>query len=188
MTMALPMEVEADKPVVEAARVGDRVAFEQLVRTHRRWVNSVIFGVLGDRSRVEDVAQHVWKTVWKRIADLRDSEQWQSWLYSTARNAAVDAGRKITRHRKLVEQAAAAPPVHPESSPELSLAEQERQRTIMNAIRSLPGLYREPFVLRHVQGWSYKQIGDTMGMPVATVETRLVRARQMLRAALQGKV
>jgi RNA polymerase sigma-70 factor (ECF subfamily) len=59
---------------------------------------------------------------------------------------------------------------------------------VIEAIKALPALYREPFVLRHVQDWSYRQIAETMGIPVDTVETRLVRARRHLRAALDGKV
>jgi RNA polymerase sigma-70 factor (ECF subfamily) len=58
----------------------------------------------------------------------------------------------------------------------------------MDAIAGLPALYREPFVLRHLENWGYQQIAETMGMPAASVETRLVRARQLLREALTGKV
>jgi RNA polymerase sigma-70 factor (ECF subfamily) len=64
----------------------------------------------------------------------------------------------------------------------------EVSEVVLEAIRALPALYREPFVLRHLQGWSYRQIAETMGLPVDTVETRLVRARRLLREALDGKV
>ena len=56
------------------------------------------------------------------------------------------------------------------------------------AIQALPALYREPFVLRHVNVWSYRQIAEMMNMPVDSVETRLVRARRFLRESLKGKV
>jgi RNA polymerase sigma-70 factor (ECF subfamily) len=55
-------------------------------------------------------------------------------------------------------------------------------------VQSLPALYREPFVLRHLQDWSYAEIGEVLGLTTETVETRLVRARRMLREMLQGKV
>ena len=59
---------------------------------------------------------------------------------------------------------------------------------VLEAIRALPALYREPFVLRHLNDWSYQEIGDVMGMPVDSVETRLVRARRFLREALKDKL
>ena len=59
---------------------------------------------------------------------------------------------------------------------------------MLAAIQSLPALYREPFVLRHLSGWSYAEIAEVMGMPVDSVETRLVRARRLLRASLKDKV
>jgi len=59
---------------------------------------------------------------------------------------------------------------------------------MLDAISQLPPLYREPFVLKHLQDWSYAQIGDALGLPIDTVETRLVRARRLLREQLAGKV
>ncbi|HUU82150.1 MAG TPA: RNA polymerase sigma factor [Phycisphaerae bacterium] len=188
MTMPLAAEFDAEQPVIEAIQLGDRSAFQELVRRHGRWVRGVIFGVLGDGDRVDDVAQQVWQAVWSRIDDLRDAGQWRPWLYRLARNAAVDAGREKTRRKRLSLEAvgAASPAAH--QAPDRELVAGERRATVLTAIRSLPALYREPFVLRHLEDWSYRQIGDAMGLPTATVETRLVRARQLLREALMGKV
>ena len=121
--------------------------------------------------------------------DLRDAAQWRPWLYRLARNAAVDAGREKTRRRRLTEQATEiATRVPPVAAPVGQLVARERHRAVLQAIQGLPALYREPFVLRHLENWSYQRIADVMGMPTATVETRLVRARQLLREALSGKV
>jgi RNA polymerase sigma-70 factor (ECF subfamily) len=48
----------------------------------------------------------------------------------------------------------------------------------------MPAIYREPFVLRHLEDWSYRQIAETLDLPVDTVGTRLVRARRMLQETL----
>jgi RNA polymerase sigma-70 factor (ECF subfamily) len=52
----------------------------------------------------------------------------------------------------------------------------------------LPAIYREPFALRHLEGWTYAEIGTVLDLPLETVETRLVRARRLLREMLSGKV
>ena len=64
----------------------------------------------------------------------------------------------------------------------------ELRAELLQAIEALPALYREPFVLRHLEDWSYAQIGELLGLPTETVETRLVRARRLLREALRGTV
>jgi RNA polymerase sigma-70 factor (ECF subfamily) len=68
------------------------------------------------------------------------------------------------------------------------LAGDEQHGEVLNAVRALPALYREPFVLRHLNNWTYQEIADVMGMPVDSVETRLVRARRLLREALKDKL
>lgn len=189
MTRATPENVDAELPMVQAILAGDRGAFEQFVRRQSQWVRGVVFGVLGDSERVDDVCQQVWTTVWQQLGLLKDVERWRSWLYRLARNAAMDAGREVTRRRKLnkaVQEAHAGRNDH--RSPDRQAVDQEQSQLVMEALRSLPALYREPFVLRHLQGWSYQEIAELLSMPVDTVETRLVRARRHLRDALQGRI
>ena len=64
----------------------------------------------------------------------------------------------------------------------------ELEATLLQAVQALPVIYREPFVLRHLEDWSYAEIGEVLGLSVDTVETRLVRARRLLRESLQGKI
>ena len=186
---AWALETDPEHPVIEAVQRGDRYAFSELARRHESWVRGIIFGVLGDRDRLDDVAQQVWIRVWQQIGRLRDPKQWRTWVYRLARNAAVDAGRDRKRQRRLAREVGELKLVRPsvESAGE-SAVRQEQRAAVLEAIGSLSVLYREPFVLRHLQGWSYQEIADVMGMPVDTVETRLVRARRLLRAALKDKV
>lgn len=187
--MVLAENSEADEPLIEAVRDGDHYAFEELVRRRDRWVRGVIFGVLGDRDRVDDIAQQVWVTVWERIAELRDLRLWRAWLYRLARNAAIDAGREATRQRQHRQTLVSdfPRPTAP-TGPEGVSVEKEQHGAVLEAIRALPALYREPFVLRHLNGLSYRQIAGVLDMPVDSVETRLVRARRFLRESLKGKV
>ncbi|MGB2986809.1 MAG: RNA polymerase sigma factor [Phycisphaerae bacterium] len=180
---------DVDEPVVEAVRAGDRYAFGELVQRHNGWVRGVIFGVLGGRDRVDDVTQQVWVTVWQRIGDLRDAKRWRPWLYRLARNAAIDAGRDATRRRNRSQTPVADLPLRAAGeTPNQELVGREKHRVVLEAIRALPALYREPFVMRHLSGWTYSQIAEVMGMPVDSVETRLVRARRFLRESLKDKV
>ena len=187
--MPLAEEFDSEEPVIEAIRSGDRYAFQEFVCRRNRWVRGVIFGVLGNRECVDDVSQQVWSAVWQRIGELRDNRSWRPWLYRLARNAAVDAGREITRRRnvmrplvKNVQERTNLP------EPDVALAKEEQNCEVLAAIQALPAIYREPFVLRHVNGWTYREIGEVMGLPVDSVETRLVRARRFLRDSLKDRI
>jgi RNA polymerase sigma-70 factor, ECF subfamily len=189
MGTALADEFDVDLPVIEAIQAGDRYAFAELVQRHGSWVRAVVFGVLGRSDGIDDVVQQVWTSVWQRIRELRDPARWRPWLYRMARNAAVDAGREISRRRRLHKSAPDGVLAgQPDRVDARDPAAAERHRLVMAAINGLPALYREPFVLRHLNDWSYQQIADVMDMPVDSVETRLVRARRLLREALENKV
>ncbi len=189
MTMAMPLanEFDAEEPVIEAIRAGDRYAFDEFTRRQTRWVRGVVFGVLGNRDGLDDVCQQIWSAVWQRATELRDTRSWRSWLYRMARNLAVDAGRDATRRRHRDRTPDLAAPPRETACPAQRAASVEQGHRVLGAIQGLPAIYREPFVLRHLNDWSYRQIADVMGLPVDSVETRLVRARRLLREALRGE-
>ncbi len=172
-------------PVIEAIRERDPEALSELMRRQGRWVRGVIYGALGRRDRVDDVAQQVWLRIWNEAEQLEDVTRWRAWIYRIARNASLDTGRRIRRERRLGlevrEQARPGDTAPPERE---LMAEEERQR-MLDAIDALPAMYREPFVLKHLENWSYREIGETLGLPVDTVETRLTRARRKLREQLR---
>lgn len=195
MTVALSDECDPEQPVVEAIRGGDRFAFAEFVRRQNRFVRATVTGVLGMSDRVDDVCQQVWAAVWQRADKLKDTARWRPWLYRLARNAAIDAGRDVTRRKSYARQARAEPAAvtRPAAAgqsvdPGGALLDGERHETVLRAIRGLPALYREPLVLRHIHDWSYRQIAEVMGLPVDSVETRLVRARRMLRETLKDQI
>lgn len=188
MAMAQQEGFDAEEPVIEAIRAGDRYAFGEFMRRHNRWVVGVIYGVLGEHDGVEDVAQQAWTAVWRRAGELRDVKRWRPWLYRLTRNAAIDAGRDMTRRRGRMRVVAEDGEAASGDTPDCHLSGHEQHGEVLAAVQALPALYREPFVLRHLNGWSYREIAEVMGMPIDSVETRLVRARRLLRDCLRDKV
>lgn len=176
-----------DERLVVSARQGDRAALDSLIRRHDRWVRGVVYSTLGGPSQLDDVVQHVWTTVCQQIGTLADPARWRSWLFRLARNAAIDAGQKQSRlNRAYAPLADDASVAGDDERPITEAIASEEHQQILQAIRGLPAIYREPFVLRHMEDWSYAQIGEALDLPVDTVETRLVRARRMLRETLQS--
>ena len=183
------VDVEMAQGLISQAQRGSRPALERIIREHDGWVRGVIFGTTGRRDLVDDVAQHVWTQVWQRLDSLQDPRRLRSWLYAIARNAAIDASQDRKRRGAVgLEHAAEYLGDGGGRAAVRLLAGGELRETLLRAVEALPALYREPFVLRHLEDWSYAEIGELLGLSVETVETRLVRARRLLREMLEGKV
>ena len=187
--MAVPLtdqlEHDQDVDLIEAIQQGDDQALTELIQRNDRWVRGVVFAAIGDANALDDVMQKVWLSVWQRSRTLDDVRRWRHWLYRTARNAAIDFGRKKQRRRKLwkalsQEMAGKDAGAQPGPHPDRMAAIKEEHRQVLDAIHTMPALYREPFVLRHLEGWSYRRISEALELPVDTVGTRLVRARRLL--------
>ncbi len=185
--MALPEEFDGDVLLVEALKQGDTAAMSELMDRHERWVRSAVYSVLGNSDQVDDVVQRVWMRAWQRVQTLDDPRRWRYWIYRMARNAAIDAGRRIQRKRKLRDRltqiATDASTSQPTPARRATLREEHTR--VLGAIENMPAIYREPFVLRHVENWTYRQIAEVLNLPVDTVGTRLVRARRLLADALE---
>lgn len=189
--MSSIVDGEALHNLVADVRRGERPAADRLVREHNSWLRSVVYGVTGRADVVEDITQQVWMQVWQRLDSLKDPRRLRPWLAKIARHAAIDASIARKRHQRRSGSLEQVPePDTGERAPSALRAAigNELQTTLLRAVEGLPVIYREPFALRHLENWSYAEIGEVLELPVATVETRLVRARRLLREMLSGKV
>lgn len=163
---------------------------DALWREHRRWVAAVILAHMPRDADLEDLLQDVALLMVRSIHTLNDLAAIRPWLRTIAINSSRSAGRKRKvrmRLRRDVEDLDAG------TGTELgAIAEQrdraarlERGKRLMEAAQSLPPAYREPLILRCVRGMSQKQVAETLDLPETTVETRLVRARRMVREQIE---
>lgn len=186
----MSIDAESVRLLVAEAQHGSRAAAERLIRQHESWVRSAIYAVTGRVDQVDDIAQEVWLRVWQRLGTLDNPKRLRPWLYAIARNAALDARFADRRRQTLVSRldGQAGTSADGQVGPAGVASGKELRAAVLQAVQALPALYREPFVLRHLEDWSYAEIGETLSLSVETVETRLVRARRLLREMLQGKV
>jgi RNA polymerase sigma-70 factor (ECF subfamily) len=177
----------------ERAIAGDPQALRTLWEVNRRWIAAAILAHKPRSADLEDLLQDVALRIVRRIGEVRDPATLRPWMRAIAINAARTAGRTRTRRLRLVKPVDADPDdalspsgAGADGTPEGSMNAEEARRA-MDAANRLPEEYREPLLLRCVRGMSYKQIADLMGVPVTTVETRLARARRMVREELEAQ-
>lgn len=176
----------------ERAISGDPQALRALWEVNRRWIAAIILAHKPRSAELEDLLQEVAVRVVRRIGEVRDPATLRPWMRAIAVNTARTAGRRQETRLRLVRPSGADPDTA--SSPVVTgepglstegTAHAEESRRAMDAANRLPEEYREPLLLRCVRGMSYKQIADLMGVPVTTIETRLARARRMVREELE---
>jgi RNA polymerase sigma-70 factor, ECF subfamily len=160
--------------LVRAARAGDREAFGELYRRYARMVHGVLLA-RAPRTEVTDLVQEVFLAALRRLESLRAPEAFGPWLASIARNRAMDHYRRSVPTVELSEELPGR--AHPEGD----------AGTVLAAIRSLPEAYREPLVLRLVEGMTGPEIAQRTGLTPGSVRVNLHRGLQQLRARLQGR-
>lgn len=179
---------------VAAAVRGDADAVQRVWMDNRRWVAAVILAHKPREAELEDLLQDVAMTFVRTIGKLRDQATLKPWLRTVAINAARAAGRTTKRRRRVlgprVEDLAPGAAVergrNQGADDAVAQGEQAGRLTVLAA--KLPDGYREPLILKCVRGMSYRQIGELMGLPETTIETRIARGRRMLRELATGKV
>jgi RNA polymerase sigma-70 factor, ECF subfamily len=178
--IALPAaESREEDSLVSAARNGDRAAFGCLYDRYARMVHGILLARVPPRE-VDDLVQEVFLLALRQLHGLREVSRFGAWLGAITRNRANDYFRKTIPDEKVTE------PVdenHAGSRTTNRAADQEAAM-ILGVVRGLPEAYREPLILRLVEGMTGPEIAARTGLTHGSVRVNLYRGMQMLREKL----
>ena len=161
---------------------GDRAAIAEVWRANRRWIAAVLVAHAPRQADVDDLLQEVAATLVSKCHHVRDASSLRGWLRMVAVNAARMAARSASiERRSLRVMAQMKPAILRKEPPETLSAANEEMREQLSRI---PPLYAEPLILQSMRGLSQRQIAELLDVPETTIETRLARARRMLRQAV----
>jgi RNA polymerase sigma-70 factor (ECF subfamily) len=184
-----------DQEVVELARQGRESAFRDLIGRYERPVFSLIYRLVRDRERAEDLSQDTFIKVLNALDRYDPSYKFSSWIFKIAHNTALDHLRRkepetlsmdgSPHARTAAEQEATSlSPASTDENPEEYTAAKELGGEIEEAIGRLRPEYRTAIVLCHVEGRAYEEIAQIMDVPLGTVKTYIHRARNELKREL----
>lgn len=168
------------------AIAGDADAVQALWLAHRRWVAAIVLAHKPREVELDDLLQEVAMLLVKNIQGLADPAAVKPWLRTIAINTALSAGRRRRVVKKVMPIIAAGAQRTAEKNEANVGGVDDSGRRALELAQSLPAEYRDPLLLRAVRGMSYRQIADVMGVPMTTIETRLARARRMLKDLLDA--
>jgi RNA polymerase sigma-70 factor, ECF subfamily len=175
--------------VIAAARQGDQGAFRVLYEALVAPVTRVVVALVRDRDVADDVVQETFLSVFRGLKDFRSESDVRTWVTRIALNRAKDAlrrRRRAPRSLELLEVEDGRPLDHRTdlAGPERPMPDPWLARVLQAEIARLPDEFRDCFLLREVGEHSYEEIAVIMDVPLGTVRSRLVRARERLRARL----
>ena len=184
-----------DHDLIALAASGSEKAYRELLDRYQRPVFSLIYRMVRDREKAEDLAQETFVKVFNHIDSFNPKYKFSSWIFKIASNLTIDAIRKkdletvsldgsrnastpdeIDATRITVESR--------DENPEEFLEAKELGQELERAIGELRPEYRTAILLRHVEGRPYEEIAEIMGVPLGTVKTYIHRARGELRETL----
>jgi len=170
-------ETSADVALVAAVRAGDREAFGRLHDTYARMVHGILLARV-PYGEVDDLVQDVFLVALRKIDSLRDAAAFGPWLAMITRNRAMDFHRRSRDTTELSDDLPAANVTAPEAE----------ANEVLTLIRMLPEAYREPLILRFVEGMTGPEIAERTGLAAASVRVNIHRGMKLLRGKLEGRV
>lgn len=167
---------------IEGFLARDPQAFEELINQYKAYVFAIILRIINDPDDAQDIAQEVFLQIYRSLSEYQP-DHLKAWIGRITTNKAIDWKRKRARQLALVDsdmERQAIPGVL-DMSPEQMLLQQERESHMKDLCRSLPPRYSQVIIKYHFENKSYQQIAREEGISLKTVESRLYRARRLLR-------
>jgi RNA polymerase sigma-70 factor (ECF subfamily) len=180
------VESPEDAAVLERIGRGDQEMLAILYDRYSAATLALLVRIVGSRARAEDLLQDVFLQVWRRAGDYANQRgSVAAWLFTIARNRALDVVRSADHKR--VDLLAETPAVPDEAAPhpEMEAAESQRGRAVRAAIASLTPLQRQAVELAYYDGLSHSEIAERLKEPLGTIKSRIGQAMIRLRAALK---
>ncbi len=184
-----------DLSLVGKARAGERDAFRALVVRYQRKVYALALGIVKDPDLAWDVAQEAFVRVHRGLGDFEAKSSFSTWLFRITTHLAIDAVRRERTSRKddlddvaeadVAEAGEGILATALGNDPRENVLRRELAGKIQEALESLPEKHRTILVLREVEGLSYEELAERLGIHKGTVMSRLFHARKKMQAALR---
>jgi RNA polymerase sigma-70 factor (ECF subfamily) len=186
-------EAEEDRELIGLAQKGDQAAFRRLVERHQRRAFAIAMGLVRDENDARELVQEAFLRVYRSLQSFQGSSSFFTWLYRIVTNLAIDLMRKPGRRDAelsdnqgssdeeadfpLVSRIDGADPID-------VIRRREIAERIQAALDALPPYHRGVILMREVEGMSYEEMAQAMGVSKGTIMSRLFHARQKLQRAL----
>ncbi|WP_085520698.1 RNA polymerase sigma factor SigW [Tuberibacillus sp. Marseille-P3662] len=174
--------------LIKEIRHGDQQAFAQIVEMYKTKVYNICLRLVRIPQEAEDLAQETFIRAYTNINRYENTHKFSTWLFRIATNLSIDYLRKKKPSFYLDADIPGTDGFNMyahlpsnEDGPEQTVLNHETASWLQHEIDKLPPKYKTAITLKYIEDFSLKEISDIMGIPVATVKTRIHRGREALR-------
>lgn len=177
-----PQVSPLDADIIERCLRHDNAAWETVILRYRRKVFHIAYKFTGKHDEAEDLTQEIFLKVFRSLEKFHRDADFSTWLSSVARHYCIDRYRARKRERQVLVEDLLAFDHAPATSgnPHLALEDRDLRSLLRQGLEQLPPKLREAVVLRDLQGLSYQEMADRLGLPEGTVKSRINRGREEL--------
>ena len=163
---------------------GDELAFEKIYRLYSPKLYGNLLRLLKSVPQTEQILQDVFLKVWEYRSSIDPEKSFRSFLFKIAENKAYDFFRKAARDKKLEAELIALSTVNYTVFEEF-VADDEKLILLKNAIDKLPPQRQQVFRLCKLEGRSYREVSESLGISLSTISDHIVKATKSIRDHLE---
>lgn len=185
---AVVRDLDLDLELVERHRYGDDRAFNEVYARFEDMVYNLSYRLAGNREEAADLTQEIFLRVFRHLGSFGGRSTLKTWIFRIAVNHCRDRlSRWHPPTQPIGEETGegVAAYADPSRGPEELAVAADDKRRVEQALIRLPQVFREVVVLRDIEGLSYEEIADVLGVRIGTVRSRIARGRDQLRALLE---
>ena len=188
---AVHHDVELDVELVERHRCGDLQAFDEVYARFAEMVYNLAVRLSGNREEAADLTQEIFLRIYRHLGSFAGRSTLKTWVFRIAVNHCRD---RLSRHVPAMQsiddgvEEEGMPIADPGRGPEDLAVAADEGRRVTTGLARLPQVFREAVVLRDLEGLSYEEIAEVLGVRVGTVRSRIARGREQLRLLLEREL
>jgi RNA polymerase sigma-70 factor, ECF subfamily len=182
-----------DTELAQLCAARDAAAIRHVITSNNQRMFRTAWSILKNRSEAEEAVQAAYLSAFAKIGTFEGRSSLSTWLTRIVINEALGRRRSEERRRRhLEEEGIVVLDAYRETfmrgseteSPDAAIAREQIRKLLEKAVADLPDVFRTVFVLREVEGLSSEETAELLGVPPATIKTRLFRARRRLQEML----
>jgi RNA polymerase sigma-70 factor (ECF subfamily) len=181
-------DLEVDVELAERHRCGDARAFNEVYARFEEMVYNLAFRLSGNYEEAADLTQEIFLRIYRHLGSFGGRSSLKTWIFRIAVNHCRD---RLSRWRPLTQPLGDDPSegevayADPSRGPEELAVAADEGRRVAEGLAKLAPVFREAVVLRDIEGLSYEEIADVLGVRIGTVRSRIARGRDQLRVLLE---